>query len=59
MELVPKEELESYMQGAPKSVADLRARKVLFFLVQCYMISIQFTHYTLIYYYLLPVIPLI
>ncbi|XP_057441308.1 PP2A regulatory subunit TAP46-like [Lotus japonicus] len=27
MELVPKEELESYTQGAPKSVADQRARK--------------------------------
>ncbi|XP_061348946.1 PP2A regulatory subunit TAP46 [Gastrolobium bilobum] len=28
MELVPKEELESYMQGVPKSVADQRARKI-------------------------------
>lgn len=28
MELVPKEELESYMEGAPKSVADQRARKI-------------------------------
>ncbi|KAI4337978.1 hypothetical protein L6164_016337 [Bauhinia variegata] len=28
MELVPKEELESYTQGAPKSVADQRARKI-------------------------------
>jgi len=36
MELVPKEELESYMQGVPKSVADQRARKVSFFLLECY-----------------------
>ncbi|XP_028790971.1 PP2A regulatory subunit TAP46-like [Neltuma alba] len=28
MELVPQEELESYKQGAPKSVADQRARKI-------------------------------
>jgi flagellin-specific chaperone FliS len=28
MELVPKEELESYIQGVPKSVADQRARKI-------------------------------
>ncbi|KAF7830725.1 PP2A regulatory subunit TAP46 [Senna tora] len=28
MELVPEEELESYMQGATKSVADQRARKI-------------------------------
>lgn len=28
MELVPKEELESYTQGAPKSVTDQRARKI-------------------------------
>ncbi|MED6149678.1 PP2A regulatory subunit tap46 [Stylosanthes scabra] len=28
MELVPKEELEFYSQGAPKSVADQRARKI-------------------------------
>lgn len=28
MELVPKEELESYMQGVPKAVADQRARKI-------------------------------
>ncbi|KAE9604021.1 hypothetical protein Lal_00001769 [Lupinus albus] len=28
MELVPKEELESYMQGASQSVADQRARKI-------------------------------
>jgi len=46
MELVPKEELESYMQGVPKSVADQRARKVLFFLLQCYdMTFIQFILY--------------
>jgi len=32
MELVPKEELESYIEGAPKTVVDQRARKVLFFL---------------------------
>lgn len=28
MELVPKEELESYMQGVPKAVADQRAKKI-------------------------------
>ncbi|KAH1255665.1 PP2A regulatory subunit TAP46 [Glycine max] len=28
MELVPKEELESYIDGAPKTVADQRARKI-------------------------------
>ncbi|XP_047178503.1 PP2A regulatory subunit TAP46 [Vigna umbellata] len=28
MELVPKEELESYMEGAPKTVVDQRARKI-------------------------------
>ncbi|KAI4307099.1 hypothetical protein L6164_030323 [Bauhinia variegata] len=28
MELVPEDELESYTQGAPKSVADQRARKI-------------------------------
>lgn len=33
MELVPKEELESYIEGAPKTVVDQRARKVLFFYI--------------------------
>ena len=37
MELVPKEELESYIEGASKTVADQRARKVyIFFLYKLY-----------------------